>query len=316
MTQVRSDSEPTAASLVGSLSSFPLLDVLELLARTGRTGELQVVGQGLDRRVWVDRGDLVDTSGTGSPDTGLFEMACIEEGWFYFTLADSTPEATGRAPIPSVLEALSSQVGEWNDLVSVFPFDAMVRMSSTTPADEVQIRADQWQLLSLVGAGSEVHEVLSSSSLHPLDTLRTLRELTDGQLVAVERPAPGAEPARTAAPEAGGEQAAAGEQGARPDEPAPRAEPDPSLATADGNGSGGPAIGAAAVPVAVEGDASASDSGAASGDAPLAPPAGDRDGTPDTVQGPVMPPPISGDPWSSSLATPAATESHAGDQRS
>lgn len=298
MSQDRTGSEPTAASLVGSLSSFPLVDVLELLARTGRTGELQVVGQGLDRRLWVDGGELVDTTGSGNPDTGLFEMACIEDGWFYFTLADSTPEVSGRAAIPTVLEGLSSQVSEWHDLVSAFPFNAMVHMSSSTPADEVQIRADQWQLLTLVGAGREVHDVLSASSLHPLDTLRTLRELEGGQLVWVEAPAEGAEsanghqpPADSSGDQTGGTEPTTGaEPTADTDQEAP--------AKADG---------------AAE-QASAAPNGTAGDGAPPSPAGAEKSAAPEQLQGPVMPPPISGDPWSSSLASPAANEAHADDR--
>lgn len=285
MSQDRTGSEPTPASLVGSLSSFPLVDVLELLARTGRTGELQVVGQGLDRRLWVDGGELVDTTGSGSPDTGLFEMACIDDGWFYFTLADSTPEVSGRASITTVLEGLSSQVSEWQDLTAAFPFDAMVHMSSSTPADEVQIRADQWQLLTLVGAGREVHDVLSASSLHPLDTLRTLRELAGGQLVWVEASTEGAESANGVQPSgADAEPTADADREAAPAKPDGSAEPE---AVAH-NGTGG--------------------------DGTSSPAGGKKSPAPEQLQGPVMPPPISGDPWSSSLATPAANEAHAEDR--
>lgn len=285
MSQDRTGSEPTPASLVGSLSSFPLVDVLELLARTGRTGELQVVGQGLDRRLWVDGGELVDTTGSGSPDTGLFEMACIDDGWFYFTLADSTPEVSGRASITTVLEGLSSQVSEWQDLTAAFPFDAMVHMSSSTPADEVQIRADQWQLLTLVGAGREVHDVLSASSLHPLDTLRTLRELAGGQLVWVEASTEGADSAN----------------GVRP--PGADAEP-----TADADHEATPAkADGSAEPEAVAHNGT-------SADGTSSPAGGKKSPAPEQLQGPVMPPPISGDPWSSSLATPAANEAHAEDR--
>ncbi len=299
MSQDRNGSEPTAASLVGSLSSFPLLDVLDLLARTGRTGELQIVGQGLDRRLWVDRGELVDTTGSGSPDTGLFEMACIEDGWFYFTLADSTPEVTARAAIPAVLEGLSAQVDEWRELVRAFPFDAVVHMSSSTPADEVQIRSDQWQLLTLVGAGRPVHDVLSASSLHPLDTLRTLRELAGGQLVWVEAGAKGTEPPapHVAAPH----EAAAHEGATSRGAVTPHA---PSTAEASGP----------AEPARDPEPGTTADNGAA-GDAPQPPPvASEQAEPPEQVPGPVMPPPISGDPWSSSLAAPAANEANADDR--
>lgn len=294
MSQDRTGSEPTAASLVGSLSSFPLVDVLELLARTGRTGELQVVGQGLDRRLWVDGGELVDTTGSGNPDTGLFEIACIEDGWFYFTLADSTPEVSGRASIPTLLEGLSSQVTEWRELVEAFPFDAMVHMSSSTPADEVQIRADQWQLLTLVGAGREVHDVLSASSLHPLDTLRTLRELAGGQLVWVEAPT-------------GDGKTAEG-------------TPPPPVAKADQTNGTAPSA-AAEAPTDTKHDSTPADAdgptattNGTAGDG--APPKSGSEKSAAPEQGPVMPPPISGDPWSSSLATPAANEAQAADDRS
>src|SRR5579863_4671890 len=99
MSQVQSDSEAAAAALVGSLSTFSLIDVLDLLARTGHTGELQVVGRGIDRHVWVDQGDLVDASGTadaGGLSAVLFELACRDEGWFYFSCTAGVPEGAER----------------------------------------------------------------------------------------------------------------------------------------------------------------------------------------------------------------------------
>src|SRR5579859_1689182 len=113
MSQIQDGSEATAAALVGSLATFSLFDVLEMLARTGRTGELQVVGRAVDQRVWVDRGDLLDPSGEGTRSSALFELACIEEGWFYFTVAPTAPEGQARVPVASVLADLGPQVVEW-----------------------------------------------------------------------------------------------------------------------------------------------------------------------------------------------------------
>jgi hypothetical protein len=186
MSQIQTGSEATAAALVGSLATFTLFDVLELLARTGHTGELQVVGRGIDQRVWVDRGDLLDPSGEGSNSTALFELACIEEGWFYFTLMGSVPDGQDRIPMLSVLADLGPQVEEWRNLVAFLPFEARVSMSSAAPAPNVQIRSDQWHLLGVVGSpGRTVRAVLDMSDAHPLETLRTLRELIDAQLVSL-----------------------------------------------------------------------------------------------------------------------------------
>jgi len=186
MSQVRSGSQAMPAALVGSLASFSLVDVLDLLTRAACSGELQVVGNEIDKRIWVDRGDLIDTTGSDPHGATLFELACVLDGWFYFTSFDVVPEGAGRIPLSSVIQDLGPQVTEWRSLVTELPFDATVRMSSTTPAEEVQIRSDQWQLLSLVGAGRSVREVIDASVLHPLDALRTLRELTAASLVAVD----------------------------------------------------------------------------------------------------------------------------------
>ncbi len=186
MSQIQSGSEATAAALVGSLATFSLFDVLNLLASTGHTGELQVVGRAVDQRVWVDRGDLLDPTGQGSNGSALFELACVEEGWFYFTLVGSVPEGQARVPIGSILADLGPQVEEWRDLVASLPFDARVSMSASTPGPAVQIRSDQWQLLSLVGnPGRTVRAVVDAADTHPLDTLRTLRELVDAHLVSL-----------------------------------------------------------------------------------------------------------------------------------
>lgn len=197
MSQVGAGTEAVAAALVGSLSNFSLIDVLELLGRTDRSGELQVVGRGTDKRVWIDRGDLIDTTGADPQGATLFELACIDDGWFYFTVAERVPDATSRMPLASLLADLGPQVQEWRSLVEELPFVAMVSMSTSTPADEVQIRSDQWQLLSLVGAGHSVREIVDGSALHPLDTLRTLRELRAAGLVSLEQagPSSGASPA-------------------------------------------------------------------------------------------------------------------------
>jgi len=91
--------------------------------------------------------------------------------------------------VSQVLDGLGPQVEEWRDLTAVLPPDTVVKMSSSTPSAEVQIRADQWQLLSLVGStGQPVSEVVARSTAHPLDTLRTLRELVDARLLSSETP--------------------------------------------------------------------------------------------------------------------------------
>lgn len=248
MSEVQTESEATAAALVGSLETFNLVDVLDLLARTGHTGELQVVGRGVDRRIWVDQGDMVDGVGEGGLHLALFDLACRDEGWFYFTNAVAVPEGTERLSISDTLGELGPQVEEWRRLVETLPAQATVCMAPNPPGAEVQIRGEQWQLLSMVGApGRTVWEIMEASSLEPLVVLRTLQELSDAGLVTVDTSGVSAAEASSVPP------------------PAP-----PGFATAEDQ----------AGTSAKKGKGKESSNGAGA---------------------PVMPPPINGDPWSSSL---------------
>jgi hypothetical protein len=181
------ETQPTSAALVGSLAAFPLLDVLHLMAGLGSSGEFQVLGNDLDRRFWVDRGEFVDPSGA-TPRTSLFELACLEGGWFSFTAVAAVPEGDHRVALAPLIDDAASHLAEWRALVRRLPFEAVVRMSQSTPSDEVQIRADQWRVLSIVGPGRSVLEVLTASPLPSLEALRTLGQLLEGQLISVELP--------------------------------------------------------------------------------------------------------------------------------
>lgn len=317
MSQVQSGSEAAAAALVGSLATFSLVDILDLLARTNHTGELQVVGRGIDQRVWMDQGDLV-TSGSSSVDTVLFDLACIEEGWFYFTAGELPPEGGSRSPVTSVLAGVGPQVAEWRDLVARLPFDTVVKMSASTPAAEVQIRGDQWQLLSLVGGGRTVRQVVDASPLHPLDTLRTLGELLTARLVTVDEhgasmgspidPAP-ATPLVMTPPSSAPEPTVNEPAVAEPEPARPEAEAEVAEALA---GTPLPPFvppSPSSVPPAPEGwvaTESANGSPAAEDEAPEA--TLWSTGTASAGGTPIMPPPISGDPWSSTLSTEPGNE--------
>jgi hypothetical protein len=294
MSQVQSGSEAAAAALVGSLSNFSLIDVLDLLARTGHTGELQVVGRGIDRHVWVDQGDLVDASGTGGLQAVLFELACRDEGWFYFSCTTGVPEGAERLTVSDVIGDLGPQVEEWRGLNEALPFDATVAMSSTTPSDDVQIKGSQWALLTAVGSnGRSVRDVVDGASGHPLDTLRSLRELSEAGLIEVTAPAVREEPPPAAPP---------------PPPPPP------------GEGDTGTAWNQSSVAEPVSTGSRSGDSsepplppfvrpGNGVSDAPPAPD-GYTTGEVEVVDADaVMPPPINSDPWSSSLATEESTSS-------
>ncbi len=271
MSQIQSSGEAPAASLVGSLGVFTLSDVLTLLAETEQTGELQVVGSGVDGRVWLGDGELSNAH-VGSATTigqAVFELACVSEGWFYFTAGLVSSSGQPRVPVRAVLDEVRPQVEEWREIREVVPLDSIVSLSPTPPGDDVQIRGDQWKVLTTIGnGGHSVKSVLDAIGGDQITGLRTLRELSQAGLIVLEA---------TAATES------------HEDAPAPF-----SLSGADDS------------PVAtIADDLATSVAAPRTGEVPIVPPLHGDASAVAYHQGPsdnlaevaVMPPPITDDPW-------------------
>lgn len=188
MEQARTSSSAPTAVLAGSLAAFSLVDVLKLLAHAQHAGELQVVSNGVDERLRLDDGDLLDPAGNAA--SRLFDLACLRDAWFSVTMAPAgTRSANGvRTSLRSLIDQLEPEVAEWRSLVATLPPDAAVTMAPSTPAPQVEIRADQWRVLTTVGLGHTVREVLDAAGQRPLETLRILKQLTDSSLLAVTPP--------------------------------------------------------------------------------------------------------------------------------
>lgn len=200
MDRIRTSGEAPAV-LAGSLGSFPILDVLALLATTRHVGEVKVVREGADDHFWVDAGDLIDTNGGAT--SRLFDLARADDAWFTVTATDGVPKAGARMALATVIEHLTPRLAEWQALRTIVPLDATARMAPSTSRPEVHVKADQWRVLSRLGGGRRVGDVVDESETTPVETLRTLRELTEAGLVdIVAAPSPPhrlEEPARAAA---------------------------------------------------------------------------------------------------------------------
>ena len=211
----RGDVAP-AASLVGSLSVFSLADVLSMLASTSQTGELQVVADAAGGRLWLDGGRLSNAQ-VGSATTigqSVFELACLGEGWFYFTAGAASFGGQPSVSVEAVLNEVRPQVDEWKEIRSVVPVDALVSLSLTPPGRDVQIRSDQWQILTVVGtSGRSVGDVLDVIGGDQITGLRTLRDLSAAGLLQLT-PASGRLVGDFGPPSFAGASQVAGDEGA------------------------------------------------------------------------------------------------------
>ena len=157
-----------------------LADVLSMLASTAQTGELQVVSETVDGRVWLDHGELSNAQvGTASTiGQAVFDLACVTEGWFYFTSgaasSNGEPPRAGRCRP----DRSRPQVDEWRELQKAVPLEAVVTLCPDPPGQDVQIRSDQWRVLTTIGnSGHTVKSVLDMIGGDQIVGLRTLRDL-------------------------------------------------------------------------------------------------------------------------------------------
>jgi hypothetical protein len=181
------------ATLVGSLSSFPLADVLLLLASTSQSGELQVASEevadeGVHGKVWLAHGELSNAQVGSTPTIGqaVFELACVTEGWFSFTAGLLSSSGQPTAPVAAVLAEVRPRVDEWRKICTLIPLEADVRLAPNPPNHEVRIRSDQWRVLTTVGTtGQSVRSVLDQIGGDQIVSLRTLRDLHGEGLIVV-----------------------------------------------------------------------------------------------------------------------------------
>lgn len=188
-----SPSRPEQSALQGSIDSFPVADVLALLASTGHTGALDVSGNGTSSRVFLDAGAVVaaEAGGPEAPVEVVAEMLRLEEGEFAFE-PDELPVAPGPPmPVQDLLVEARARLDEWYAIESVLPSaDHVVALAGTAPQPEVVLSAAQWRAVAAVGEGGPVGLVLERVADDELDAMRLLKGLVDAGLLEVVDPRP------------------------------------------------------------------------------------------------------------------------------
>ena len=112
-------------ALQGDLDSFPLADVLSLLAATAKSGRLEVQAATGTGELWLRRGNLIGGAASASPhveqpDEVVYELLRLGGGLFHFDdieVDDEGPEMSATDAITRA-EAL---VAEWSAIESVVP---------------------------------------------------------------------------------------------------------------------------------------------------------------------------------------------------
>jgi hypothetical protein len=175
---------PSEASvaLQGTIETFPLPDVLRLLAATRKSGKLHLHAERVTGDVWLEQGRIVwgaiDDGGSVTEPVGvLVALLRAERGSFFFE-PDSPPPASG-APLevePLVVRA-EEQLVELRALLALVPsLDVWVTLVDELPHHEITIDAARWRLLAAIRGGATLAAIADDLDLDELSALRAAKD--------------------------------------------------------------------------------------------------------------------------------------------
>ncbi|MCU1452798.1 MAG: hypothetical protein JWN46_944 [Acidimicrobiales bacterium] len=220
-------------ALHGDLETFPLPDVLRLLASTSKSGRLDVTGADGHGEVWFVDGGL--TGGRVStalnaiePAEVVYELQRFANGAFEFDATAPVDGDESRVAVDAVLEDAAAMLRVWHEVTAVVPsVDCWVSLVPELD-HEVTIGADQWRTVAGLRGGMSVRGLAERFRLTELSACQAVKDLVDRGLAAV-----GEELPRTAAEPAFVPTVAADEDAAPAAGPTTEAEDDPAAADAD-----------------------------------------------------------------------------------
>jgi hypothetical protein len=174
-------------SLQGSLDSFPLPDVLALLASTKKRGELRVAGHQGAGRVWLADGAIVaaETGSARRPVDALFQLLRVDSGTFTFDADADVPAGKPHELGPLIAEA-EARLAEWQLIEAVVPSLATpIDLADKLPATKVTVTAAQWRVLRTIAGGATVKDVAHLLEADEFHACQAVKGLVDAGLVAV-----------------------------------------------------------------------------------------------------------------------------------
>ncbi|HEY5154982.1 MAG TPA: DUF4388 domain-containing protein [Acidimicrobiales bacterium] len=177
-------SEVTVA-LQGTLETFALPDVLQLLASTKKTGRLRLTGGRGSGSIWLDEGEIVAGEASRSPMASgateiVFELLRFEDGDFVFEADDASAEPGTPVSVEDALSGAESLLAEWTAIEAVVPSTAaFVSLRGDLDGDEVTLPADRWRQVVAVGGGRTVSGLGQHLELSDMAVSRLVKELIE-----------------------------------------------------------------------------------------------------------------------------------------
>lgn len=183
-------------ALQGTIDTFPVTDVLTLIASSSRSGRLTLTGDRGTVAVWLDR-DIAVAGQTSdehvvSAERAIFELLRFVEGSFVFesVARDDFPE-TDVDPVPTdtALAGARVMVEEWERIEALVPSNShRVGLVAELSSEDVTIDASTWRTLVTITRSSSVGHLALELGLDDHDVAVLVASLVEDGLVEVTDP--------------------------------------------------------------------------------------------------------------------------------
>lgn len=175
-------------ALQGTIDSFPVVDVLGLLAASAKTGCLELTGDRGQGSVWLRDGSIVAGGVQGHPTSNaadvVFELLLFEEASFEFLVGEEAHSPDFSSTVPDAVEQAQQMLQDWQDVREVVPEVSMsVGLVAEIDDEEVTLSATEWSLLARCGTAATVAGLLEELGLGEFEGCSRLADLVGRGLV-------------------------------------------------------------------------------------------------------------------------------------
>ncbi len=171
--------------LHGSLTEFPLPNVLQMLTNSGATGKLSLEhARGGD--LWLKDGEVIHAhalSYDGEPALDI--LSSVSEGNFTFLPTHAPETHTVCLKRNALLRHLTINSDEWKSLLTLFTHWEKPLQFTPQWSNQQLVTHRQYRVLSMVGRMS-LTDMVAHSDVPPRNTLEILRPFIQSELVSAE----------------------------------------------------------------------------------------------------------------------------------
>ena len=172
-------------ALSGNLAQLKLIDVLRLLHLTGRTGQLELTTEeGEFGEIYLVGGQIAHALYEESiGEEAVYGLFGWSEGTFRFHFDETTDEMTVSLSTAQILEEATTYAAEWERIRRLIPSSSAVYKLAARPNSEIQLRAEDWAVLTLIDGERTVREIAEQSQLNELYSSKIICRLYELGLV-------------------------------------------------------------------------------------------------------------------------------------